>query len=76
MSFVKKSANLKADVVQRIEDFSQKNPGVTFTLIVNQALQQWLDNPRFDVAVPKAMTDDDMDQFMRDNQGLMDKLAK
>jgi hypothetical protein len=74
MKRVKKSMNLRADIVQKIEEYVKKNPGMTFTLIVNQALKQWLNNPCLDIATPQLRSNDDMEQLLKDHQKLIDRL--
>jgi hypothetical protein len=75
MNFTKKSANINADILQQIENFIDANPGVNFTLIVNQALKQWLTNPNVKLNRTQA-TEDDVDRFLKDNSQLMDDLSK
>lgn len=75
MSHVKKSFNMEADLAQRMDDFISKNPGVSATFILNQAIKQWLKSPSVKLNHTQA-TDDDVDKFLRDNSELMDDLAK
>lgn len=76
MEQVKKSFNINADIAQRIDDFISANPGVSFTLVVNQALMKWLELPQITLNLQKPMGDDQIDKFMKDNSGLMDDLSK
>ncbi len=46
MKTVKKSINISEDLVKRIEKSLKVYPGLNFTLIVNQALEQWLQGPQ------------------------------
>lgn len=75
MNAVKKSFNLESDIAQRIDDFISKNPGVSATLIFNQAIKQWLTNPKVELNRAPA-TDDDVDRFLNENRELMGELAK
>lgn len=43
---IKKSINISEALVKRIEKSIQNNPGLDFTLVVNQALEQWLSGPQ------------------------------
>ena len=76
MEQIKKSFNITGDVAQRVDDFIKANPGVSFTLVVNQALMKWLEDPKITLNLRKPMTDDEIDQFMKDNSDLMDDLSK
>ena len=75
---IKKSFNISPDLAQKVDDIIQKNPGLSFTFIMNQALEAWLIDPRLRLAAQQRgpVTDDEMDKFLRDNSALMDKLAK
>ncbi|MFK7826002.1 MAG: hypothetical protein AB8G05_17755 [Oligoflexales bacterium] len=42
MEVVKKSIEVTGDTAQLIDDFVYQNPGMSFTLIANQALDAWL----------------------------------
>ncbi|MCB0414346.1 MAG: hypothetical protein KDD50_08440 [Bdellovibrionales bacterium] len=75
MGAIKKSANISNDIAQMVDNFIKVNPGVSFTLIVNQALKEWLKNPSVELNRTPA-TNEDVDQFLRDNSELMDDLAK
>lgn len=75
MNAIKKSFNLESDIAQQIDDFVQKNPGVSATLIFNQAIKQWLQNPKLELMRAKA-TEDDVNRFLAENRDLMDQLAK
>lgn len=46
MKTVKKSINISEDLVKRIERSLKVYPGLNFTLVVNQALEQWLQGPQ------------------------------
>lgn len=43
---IKKSINISEELVERIEKSIQYYPGLNFTLVVNQALEQWLKGPQ------------------------------
>lgn len=75
MTAIKKSFNMEPDTAQQVDDFINKNPGVSATLIFNQAIKQWLSNPHMKL-VPARATDDDINRFMEENKDLMSKLAK
>ena len=75
MKVIKKSFNLVGDLAQRVDDFIQENPGISFTWLVNQALLQWLNNPQVTLKTSK-MSEDDVKKFMEDNKGLMEDLSK
>ena len=75
MKVIKKSFNLVGDLAQRVDDFIQENPGISFTWLVNQALLQWLNNPQVTLKTSK-MSDDDVKKFMEANKGLMEDLSK
>ena len=76
MEAIKKSFNLSSDLAQRIDDFIQANPGISFTWLVNQAIMNWLKNPQVSLRNPKPMTEDDINRFMDENKDVMDDLAK
>jgi hypothetical protein len=42
----KKSINISSELVKRVEKAIQLYPGLNFTLVVNQALEQWLQGPQ------------------------------
>lgn len=42
ISAVKKSFDIAGDVAQMLDDYVQHNPGMSFTLIANQAIEKWL----------------------------------
>ncbi|MGB0452958.1 MAG: hypothetical protein ACPGJV_04515 [Bacteriovoracaceae bacterium] len=42
----KKSINISSDLVSEIEKAIETYPGLNFTLVVNQALEQWLLGPQ------------------------------
>ena len=77
MEFKKVSANLNADIAQKLEEFIEMNPGVSITLAVNQALSSWLSQPEITLKLRKSqMTEGDVDKFFDDNTELMDDLAR
>ena len=43
---IKKSINISEVLVKKIEKSLKSYPGINFTLVVNQALEQWLDGPQ------------------------------
>jgi hypothetical protein len=76
LKIMKKSFNLAGDIAQRVDDFIDKNPGVSFTLLVNQALLQWLKNPQVTLNTARKMTKEDVKKFMEENKDLMKDLSK
>jgi len=46
MKTVKKSINISENLVKKIEKSLKAYPGLNFTLVVNQALEQWLRGPQ------------------------------
>lgn len=76
MKIIKKSLNLSSDVVQRLDDYIAKNPGLNFTLIANAAIEAWLENPQIKFQKAAPMTQDEIKRFMRENKELMRDLAK
>lgn len=71
---VKKSANIQADLIEKIEEMKNKKPGFNATLIINQALWLWSKNPT--ISILSAYTESDVDEFLDNNSELMDKLAE
>lgn len=56
---VKKSINIPSDLVKKIEKTIESYPGLNFTLIVNQALEQWLNgNQQINLSKPSFIKDD------------------
>ena len=49
MSIIKKSFDLTGDIAQLIDDYVKQNPGMSFTLIANQALEKWLCSDRISI---------------------------
>ncbi len=76
MEVIKKSFNINGDLAQRIDDFIRENPGVSFTLLVNQALLQWLKNPQIALRSSKKLSEEDVKKFLQENAALMDDLSK
>jgi hypothetical protein len=62
-TIVKKSINLPDDLVKEIEKKIQNYPGLNFTLVVNQALEQWLRGPQ----EIKLWREKERDSFIEDN---------
>lgn len=75
MEIIKKSLNLNPTLASKLADFITKNPGVSFTLIVNQALEKWLENPSIKLT-RTPFTDEEVDKFLEENSELMKDLAK
>lgn len=75
-ALIKKSFNVSADLAQRLDEFVAENPGLSLTLIMQQALERWLGDPALKVRIPKQHTDDDIDAVMQDNAELMGDLEK
>jgi hypothetical protein len=78
---IKKSFNINADLAQAVDTIIQQNPGLSFTFIMNKALELWLTNPKLNVVASQmppreAPSEYEIDKFLRDNSSLMDKLAK
>lgn len=78
---IKKSFNINADLAQAVDNIIQQNPGLSFTFVMNKALELWLADPKLSVVASQmrpreAPSEYDVDKFMRDNSSLMDKLAK
>ena len=60
---IKKSINISEELVKRIDKAINSYPGLTFTLVVNQALEQWLRGPQtFDLTSFK-----EREYFIKDN---------
>lgn len=76
MAHLKKSFNMDADLAQRIDNFLQKNPGISFTLLMNQAVSQWLRHPHIEIKPLPPVGLDAVDAFLKENEGLMDDLSK
>lgn len=60
---VKKSINLPENLVKEIEKKILNYPGLSFTLVVNQALEQWLRGPQ----EIKLWREKERDYFIIDN---------
>lgn len=78
MKIIKKSLNINTDLAQRIDDFIQNNPGVSFTLIANQALANWLDGEKQVLKLnrPANITKEDIDELFSKRKNVMKELAK
>lgn len=76
MKLVKKSFNVDADLAQQVDDYVRENPGASFTLVMNQALRQWVKSGGKVELQRRAATEADVDRFMKDNKDLMDDLAR
>ena len=56
---VKKSVNISAQLANQIEKAIEAYPGLNFTLIVNQALEQWLKgDQQINLSIPSFIVDD------------------
>lgn len=75
-ALIKKSFNISGDLAQRLDEFVSENPGLSLTLIMQQALERWLNEPALKVRIPKQHSDDDIDAVLRDNADLMGDLEK
>ena len=73
---VKKSLNLSYELAQRIDEFITKNPGVSFTLIANQAILNWIEKHLITIHKPKEMTEEDLAELIEKDRGLMEALVK
>ena len=70
--FVKKSFNLATDLEKQVDQYIRRNPGVSFTLLMNQALKCWLQNPVLDLLGPvKQFKIEDANKFMEEHLELM-----
>ncbi len=76
MGSIKKSFNLDSDLAQKMDEFLQQNPGISFTLLVNQSIQCWLKNPQVALRPVQPVGLEAMDAFMHENADLMDDLSK
>lgn len=78
MNIIKKSINVSADLAQQIDEFIKMNPGANFTLIANQALQDWLRKGEHTIQIhrPKDFNMDDVDRMIREEPNLMKDLAR
>lgn len=76
MRQIKKSLNITPDMAQRLDDFIQKNPGINFTLIANQAIEEWLKNPVVKLRPVKKVSNDDIRKMIEEDKELMEDLAK
>ncbi len=74
MSIVKRSFNLDPNLAHQIDEIIKENPALSFTLLVNQALGQWLKNPVVTLNVKKA-SEEEMDKMMEEHAELMDRLG-
>lgn len=74
---VKKSFDITPDLAQQLDDFLQKNPGLTFSLIANQALTQWLRSPRINFSLNQKafVSDQEIEKMIEKDTALMDDLA-
>lgn len=72
---IKKSFNISADLSRILDGYIQQNPGISFTLIVNQAITDWLRNPNISLK-RSAVTDKQVDEFMAENSDLLDDLSR
>ena len=55
MQVIKKSLDLTGDAAHAIDEYIQNNPGMSFTLIANQALKHWLENKHIDLKLNMEM---------------------
>lgn len=76
MKFIKKSFNTTGDLAQRMDDYIRDNPGVSFTMLVNQALIQWLKNPVVELTGRGQLTERELQKILEDNRELLKDLAK
>lgn len=74
MKVVKKSFNMRADLEAELDAFVRNNPGVSFTLIMNQALLMWLGCPTVRLQ-KRPMTEKEVRKFLAKNRGLMEDLS-
>ncbi len=74
MSFIKRSFNLDSELSNKIDEIIKENPTLSFTLLVNQAIGQWLKDPKVTVNVKKASTEE-IEKIMDNHAELMDRLG-
>lgn len=74
MSFIKRSFNLDPELSNKIDEIIKENPALSFTLLVNQAIGQWLKNPKVMLNVKKA-SEDEIEKIMDNHAELMDRLG-
>ncbi len=53
-----------------------RNPGVSFTLMMNQALKSWLGNPQITLNAADSVGEKEVQDFMDQNADLMDDLGR
>lgn len=71
---IKKSFNLVPEISKAIDLIVEENPHFSFTVLVNQALVNWLKNPVITLN-QKRFTKEDVGKFMEDHSELMDSLG-
>jgi predicted transcriptional regulator len=74
MTLIKRSFNIDPDLAQKIDEIIAENPSFSFTILVNQALSEWVKNPVIYLK-QKRFTKEDVLQFMEENSELMDNLG-
>ncbi|WP_397601269.1 hypothetical protein [Silvanigrella sp.] len=74
MNIIKRSFNLDPDTAQQIDEIIRENPSLSFTLLVNQALAQWVKDPVIELKT-KRHTEEDLNKFLEENAELMDQLG-
>ena len=67
---------ISADLDNRINNFIRKNPGVSFTLIASQALNNWLNNSEISAHKPKVVDDNELMSMIEDDKELMEGLSE
>lgn len=75
-ALIKKSFNISPDLAQPVDDFIRSNPGISFTLIMNQALKTWLADPKITLKETKSFDSKDLEDFMDENAELLDDLSR
>lgn len=77
MKKVKKSLDISGDLAQQIDSFLKRTPGLTFSLIVNQAVSQWLKSPKMDFSLKQqdVVSDQEIEKLIEKDGLLMEDLA-
>ena len=74
MVSIKRSFNLELKLAKKIDEIIIENPSFSFTILVNQALSEWVKNPVINLK-QKRFNEEDVLKFMEENSELMDNLG-
>ena len=74
MVSIKRSFNLELKLAKKIDEIIIENPSFSFTILVNQALSEWVKNPVINLK-QKPFNEEDVLKFMEENSELMDNLG-